>query len=269
VSQQEPAAAVREPRGGPGPTRTALGGRQVFADGLPEVGCCRHDERVVEVLVIEDEVRLARALAERLESAGFSVTVRHDGESGYQRAMEQGADVIVLDLMLPVLSGAEVCARLRAEGVQTPILVLTAREAESDETDVLNMGADDYLRKPFSYAVLLARCRALLRRASEGEPAEIVVGDLVLDPRRRTLRLGETPIELTQREFALLEYLMRHRGRPRTRQEIHDHVWGVDHVADLNVVDVYVGYLRRKVDAPFGQSNVRTVRGQGYMLEGS
>jgi DNA-binding response OmpR family regulator len=221
----------------------------------------------VEVLVIEDEVRLARALAEGLESRGFTVTMRHDGQSGYQQAKEREADVIVLDLMLPVLSGAEVCARLRAEGVRTPILVLTAREGESDETDVLNLGADDYLRKPFSYDVLVARCRALLRRASAGGPEELVVGDLVLDPRRRTLRLGETPIELTRREFALLEYLMRNRDRPRTKQEILEHVWGVGSVRDANVVEVYVGYLRRKVDVPFGRTMVRTVRGQGYLIE--
>ncbi len=221
----------------------------------------------MEVLVIEDEVRLARALAQGLESRGFTVTLCHDGQSGYQQAKEREADVIVLDLMLPVLSGAEVCARLRAEGVRTPILVLTAREGESDETDVLNLGADDYLRKPFSYDVLVARCRALLRRASAGGPEELVVGDLVLDPRRRTLRLGETPIELTRREFALLEYLMRNRDRPRTKQEILDHVWGVGSARDANVVEVYVGYLRRKVDVPFGRTTVRTVRGQGYLLE--
>jgi two-component system OmpR family response regulator len=223
---------------------------------------------VVEILVIEDEVRLARALGEGLESRGFTVTLCHDGQAGYRRAKERTTDVIVLDLMLPVLSGAEVCARLRAEGVWTPILVLTAREGESEETDVLNLGADDYLRKPFSYDVLVARCRALLRRGPAGEPGELVVGDLVLDPRRRTIRRGETPIPLTRREFAVLEYLMRNRGRPRTKQEILDHVWGVGYARDANVVEVYMGYLRRKVDAPFGRSSVRTVRGQGYLLEG-
>jgi len=222
----------------------------------------------VEVLVIEDEVRLARAVAEGLESRGFTVTVCHNGHSGYQRAKERGADVIVLDLMLPDMSGAEVCARLREEGVWTPILVLTARDGDTDETDVLNLGADDYLRKPFSYSVLVARCRALLRRAAAGDPTEIVVDDLVLDPRRRTLRRGESPIDLTRREFALLEYLMRNRGRPRSKQEILDHVWGVGYSRDANVVEVYIGYLRRKVDAPFGTSSLQTVRGQGYLLEG-
>jgi DNA-binding response OmpR family regulator len=223
---------------------------------------------VVEILVIEDEVRLARALGEGLESRGFTVTLAHDGQSGYQRARERTADVIVLDLMLPVLSGAEVCARLRAESVWTPILVLTARDGESDETDVLNLGADDYLRKPFSLGVLVARCRALLRRASPSGPSEIVVGDLVLDPRRRTVRLGEAPIQLTRREFALLEFLMRNEGKAHTKQEILDHVWGTGYARDANVVEVYMGYLRRKVDAPFGRSSIQTVRGRGYVLEG-
>jgi two-component system OmpR family response regulator len=223
---------------------------------------------VVEVLVIEDEVRLARAVAEGLESRGFTVTVCHNGHAGYQRAKEHPVDVIVLDLMLPDLPGGEVCSRLRDEGVWTPILVLTARDDVSDETDVLNLGADDYLRKPFSYSVLVARCRALLRRGAAGDPVEIVADDLVLDPRRRTVRRGDTPIELTKREFALLEYLMRHRGRSRTKQEILDHVWGVGYARDANVVEVYVGYLRRKVDVPFGTSSVQTVRGQGYVLEG-
>ena len=221
----------------------------------------------MEVLVVEDEVRLARALAQGLESRGFSVTLAHDGQTGYQRAKERTADVIVLDLMLPSLSGEEVCRRLRTEGVWTPILVLTARDGEADESDVLNMGADDYLRKPFSYDVLVARCRALARRATAGDPAELVVGDLVLDPRRRTARRGDRPIQLTRREFALLEYLMRNHGRPRTKQEILDHVWGVGYSRDANVVEVYVGYLRRKVDDPVGGSAVRTVRGQGYMLD--
>lgn len=223
---------------------------------------------VVRILVIEDEVRFARALAEGLESRGFSVTLCHDGQSGYRRAKEQEVDVIVLDLMLPVLSGVEVCARLRTEGVWTPILVLTAREGESVETDILNLGADDYLRKPFSYDVLVARCRALSRRAPAGGPPDVVVGDLVLDPRRRTLRHGETPIELTPREFALLEYLMRNTGRPRTKQEILDHVWGEGFARDANVVEVYIGYLRRKVDAPFGRTTIKTVRGHGYVLGG-
>jgi two-component system, OmpR family, response regulator len=228
-----------------------------------------HHESVVDILVIEDELRLARALGGGLESRGFRVTLCHDGQSGYRHAKEREVDVIILDLMLPALSGEEVCRRLRTEGVWTPILVLTAREGETDETDVLNMGADDYLRKPFSFDVLVARCRALVRRGAVSEPSDLVVGGLVLDPRRHTLRLGETPIELTRREFALLEYLMRNSGRPRSKQEILDHVWGAGHDRDPNVVEVYMGYLRRKVDEPFGRSTLRTVRGRGYVLEGS
>ena len=224
---------------------------------------------MVDILVVEDEVRLARALGQGLEARGFTVTLCHDGQAGYRCAKERDVDLIVLDLMLPALSGQDVCRRLRHEGVWTPILVLTARDGESDETELLNLGADDYLRKPFSLDVLVARCRALLRRGSVGEPSDLVVGDLVLDPRRRTLRLGETPIELTRREFALLEYLMRNSGRPRTKKEILDHVWGVGYDRDANVVEVYMGYLRRKVDEPFGRSTLRTVRGRGYVLESS
>jgi len=221
---------------------------------------------VLDVLIVEDEERLARALAEGLKAHGFSATVCHDGQTGYRLAKENEFDVVVLDLMLPVLSGAELCKRLRKEGIWTPILVLTAREGLSVEVDVLNLGADDYLRKPFSYSVLVARCRALSRRAAFGPPEELVLDDLVLDPRRRTVRRGETPIELTRREFALLEYLIRSEGIPRTKREILDHVWGAGFSRGVNVVEVYVSYLRRKVDLPFGTSTVRTLRGRGYVL---
>jgi DNA-binding response OmpR family regulator len=224
------------------------------------------NREVVSILVVEDEVRLARALADGLSSRGFGVTVCHDGQSAYQVAKERKVDVIVLDLMLPRLSGAEVCRRLRAEGVWTPILVLTAVDGESDETTALNIGADDYLRKPFSYPVLVARCRALLRRSAAGDPADLVVDDLVLDPRRRTVRRGDTAIDLTRREFAVLELLMRNHDRPLSKQEILDHVWGPGYSRDANVVEVYVGYLRRKVDQPFGRATVQTMRGQGYLL---
>jgi two-component system OmpR family response regulator len=223
---------------------------------------------VVSLLIVEDEVRLARALDQGLSSQGFDVTVCHDGQAGYQAAKEHDVDLILLDLMLPKLSGADVCRRLRAEGVWTPILVLTAVEGVADETTALNIGADDYLRKPFSYAVLVARCRALLRRAVGSEPEELVAHDLVLDPRRRTVRRGQIPIDLTRREFAVLEFLMRNRDCPLSKEEILAHVWGTGHRRDANLVEVYVGYLRRKVDQPFGTESVLTVRGQGYMLRG-
>ncbi|MGZ5390105.1 MAG: response regulator transcription factor [Aeromicrobium sp.] len=222
---------------------------------------------MLEVLIVEDEVRLARALADGLEANGLSATVCHDGETGYRLATENKYDVVVLDLMLPGLSGNEVCTRLRAAGIRTPILVLTASEGQSIEVDVLNLGADDYLRKPFSYSVLVARCHALSRRAESAVAAELVWGDLVLDTNRRTVRRGDTPIELTQREFALLEYLIRGQGNPRSKQEILDHVWGAGFDRGENVVEVYVGYLRRKIDVPFGRSTVRTVRGHGYALD--
>jgi DNA-binding response OmpR family regulator len=221
---------------------------------------------VVSALVVEDEERLARAIADGLSAHGFDVTVCHDGQSAYQLAKERDVDVIVLDLMLPRLSGVEVCRRLRAEGVWTPILVLTAVDGETDETASLYTGADDYLRKPFSYPVLVARCRTLVRRGGAGMPTDLVVDDLVLDPRRRTVRRGETPIDLTRREFALLELLMRNHDRPLTKQEILDHVWGSGYRRDANVVEVYVGYLRRKVDQPFDRATVETLRGKGYVL---
>jgi two-component system, OmpR family, response regulator len=221
---------------------------------------------VGSILIVEDEVRLARAIADGLSSRGLDATVCHDGQSGYEAAKERDVDVIVLDRMLPRLSGADVCRRLRAEGVWTPIIVLTAVEGESDETSALNLGADDYLRKPFSYPVLVARVRALLRRGMAGAPADLVVDDLVLDPRRRTVRRGDAAISLTRREFALLELLMRNHDRPLSKQEILDHVWGAGYSRDANVVEVYVGYLRRKVDQPFDTESLLTLRGQGYML---
>jgi two-component system, OmpR family, response regulator len=221
---------------------------------------------VGSILIVEDEVRLARAIAEGLSSRGLKATVCHDGHTGYEAAKERDVDLIVLDLMLPRLSGADVCRRLRAEGVWTPILVLTAVEGEADETSALNLGADDYLRKPFSYPVLVARVRALLRRGAAGAPVDLVAGDLALDPRRRTLRRGETAIALTRREFALLELLMRNHDRPLSKQEILDRVWGPGYSRDANVVEVYIGYLRRKIDQPFGTESLLTLRGQGYML---
>jgi len=216
--------------------------------------------------VVEDEERLGRALANGLRDLGFDVKLALDGEKGYQLAKQEQVDVIVLDLLLPGMSGVEVCRRLRAEGRWTPILVLTARGGEADETEVLDAGADDYLRKPFSYPVLLARCRALLRRGPAERPPLLSADDLVVDVALRTVRRGDVTIDLTRREFALLEYLMRHRGVVRSKQEILDEVWGAAPQRDLNVVEVYIGYLRRKVDEPFGTASLRTLRGQGYRL---
>jgi DNA-binding response OmpR family regulator len=221
----------------------------------------------MRILLVEDETQLASAIERGLTDRGFDVVATTDGHTGYQLAKDHWLDAVILDLNLPGLPGLEVCRRLREEGFWTPILVLTAMDRESDETDALNLGADDYLRKPFSFDVLVARCRALARRGPATQPAELRVGDLVLDPRRRQARHGEQPLSLTPREFTLLEYLVRSPGRVCSKQEILEEVWGDLSPRDPNVVEVYVGYLRRKVDQPFGTNLVRTVRGQGYVVE--
>jgi two-component system, OmpR family, response regulator len=221
------------------------------------------------ILLVEDEVRLASTVGRRLTDQGFEVRLAHDGYEGLRLAKEPQVNLVVLDIMLPGISGTEVCRRLRAEDVGTPVLVLTARDADADETDALDNGADDYLRKPFSLAVLVARCNALLRRGGREGWSELVVGDLVLDPGRRVARRGHQQICLSRREAALLEYLMRSRGRVRSREEILEHVWGDVENRATNVVDVYLGYLRKKLDQPFGTASLRTVRGRGYRLESS
>ncbi len=224
---------------------------------------------MVRVLVVDDEVTLARALESGFRDHGFTVTVAHDGFAAYRMAKESEFDVIVLDWMLPAMSGLEVCQRLRSEDVTTPILMLTAKDGTTDETDALGMGADDYLRKPFTFAVLEARCNALLRRGSSGDGwSELIIGDLVLDPRRRTARRGHQTVELSRRESALLEYLMRADGETRSKEEILRDVWGDPDGRDTNLVEVYVGYLRKKLDLPFDSTMFRTVRGKGYRLEG-
>lgn len=221
---------------------------------------------MTRILVVDDEVWFAGAVADGLAQHGYDVSLAHDGHTGYLLAKQERPDAIVLDLMLPGIRGLEVCRRLRAQGIWTPILVLTAKDGESDETEALNHGADDYLRKPFSYPVLVARCRALLRRGPRQEPAELVVADLVLDPARRMVRRNETPIELTRREFALLEHLMRQAGRVQSKEDLLGEVWGDAVRRDNNLVEVYIGYLRRKVDLPFGTTTLHTIRGHGYVL---
>ena len=221
----------------------------------------------MRVLVVEDEFRLAGALARGLAQKGFEVEVAHDGGTAYETAVHGRFDAIVLDLMLPVLSGSDVCRRLRAGGITTPILMLTAKHGENDEADGLDLGADDYLRKPFSYVVLLARLNALLRRDALGRPPLLVAGDLVLDPATSKVWRDGEPIELTPREVALLAFLMRNEGRIRSKHDILQQVWGADFDRDPNVVEVYVGYLRRKIDQPFGIRTLHTVRGQGYQLQ--
>ena len=218
------------------------------------------------MLVVEDERRLAAAVRRGLTAEGFTVDVSHDGVDGLHQAREGGYDAVVLDIMLPGLSGYKVCEKLRAEGNWVPVLILSAKDGEYDQADGLDLGADDYLTKPFSYVVLAARLRALLRRGARPRPAVLALGDLTLDPASHVVRRGSSEISLTAREFALLEYLMRHPGEVITKAELADHVWDSEAVTDLNVVEVYAGYVRRKIDTPFGRHSLETVRGAGYRL---
>jgi two-component system, OmpR family, response regulator len=225
----------------------------------------RHNS-VVRVLVVEDEELLAAAVADGLTAEGFDVDVAHDGPDGLWRAREGSYDAIVLDVLLPGMHGYRVCRTLRDEGVWTPILILTAKDGEYDEAEALDTGADDFLSKPFSFVVLLARLRALIRRGAPPRPTVLAVGTLELDPGARRCRRQGTDIRLTAREFALLEYLVRKDGNVASKVEILDHVWGIDFAGDPNVVEVYVGYLRKKIDAPFAVESIKTVRGAGYQL---
>jgi DNA-binding response OmpR family regulator len=220
----------------------------------------------VRLLVVEDEVRLARALREGLQADGFAVDVAHTGPAGLDLARSGEYDAVVLDVMLPGLSGYRVVESLRAEGNWVPILLLSAKDGEYDQADGLDVGADDYLTKPFSYVVLVARLRALLRRGVRARPVVLAAGDLRLDPASRRVSRGGAEVTLTGREFALLEYLLRHLDRVVSKTEILDHVWDAAEDIDPNTVEVYIGYLRRKVDAPFGRRSLETVRGAGYRL---
>ena len=220
----------------------------------------------MRLLVVEDEVRLAEALQRGLHEEGFTVDIAHDGGTGLRLALDGDYAAIVLDVMLPTLSGYRVCQELRAAGRWMPVLMLSAKDGEYDEADGLDLGADDYLTKPFSFLVLVARLRALLRRGAPDRPTALTVGDLVLDPAAHSVHRGDTGIELTRREFALLELLMRHSGEAVAKSEILNQVWDGAYAADPNVVEVYVGYLRRKIDVPFARHAVETVRGIGYRL---
>jgi len=219
------------------------------------------------ILVVEDERRLAQVVRKVLEEEGHTVDVAHDGEEGLAMAMDGSHDVILLDVLLPGIDGFEVCRSLRASRVDTPVLLLTALDAVEDRVRGLDAGADDYLPKPFAFQELLARLRALGRRRVQArEPDQLQTADLMLDlRRRRAVRDGQT-IDLSPKEFALLEFLLRNQGRVVTRTQILDHVWGYDYSPDSNLVDVYVTYLRRKIDRGHGQKLIRTVRGAGYAV---
>jgi two-component system, OmpR family, response regulator len=220
----------------------------------------------MRVLIVEDDAKMAALLQRGLRDDGLAADVALDGEDALWMAGATDYDAIVLDLMLPGIDGFEVCRRLRTAGVRSPVLMLTARDAVDDRVRGLDTGADDYLVKPFSFAELEARLRALARRGPVERPAVLVAGDLALDPATRSARRGGAEIALSAREFALLETLMRHPGQVLDRLQLLDHVWDGEYENRSNVIDVYIRYLREKVDRPFGVESIETVRGAGYRL---
>jgi two-component system, OmpR family, response regulator len=223
----------------------------------------------MRILVVEDEKRLASSLRTGLEAEGFAVDTAYDGTEGLWYAREHAYDAILLDIMLPGLNGYKVCETLRAEENWTPILMLTAKDGDWDQIEALDTGADDYVTKPFSFQVLLARVRSLLRRGRPERPALLTVGDLVLDPASHVVTRAGVELSLTSRELSLLEFLMRRAGEVVTKADILGHVWDYAFEGDPNIVEVYVGRLRRKVDRPFGRADIETLRGSGYRLNPS
>jgi DNA-binding response OmpR family regulator len=220
----------------------------------------------MRVLVVEDEKRLAAGLRKGLAADGFAVDVALDGSDGLWMAREHPYDAIVLDIMLPRVNGYQICGTLREEGNWTPILMLTAKDGEWDEVEALDTGADDYLTKPFSHAVLVARLRALMRRGAPERPVVLESGDLRLEPAARRVWRGDVEVQLTPREFGVLEFLMRRRGEVVSKLDVLDHVWDYAFEGDPNIVEVYVRHLRNKVDRPFQRGSIETVRGAGYRL---
>jgi two-component system OmpR family response regulator len=221
----------------------------------------------VKVLLVEDEAHVAASLKVGLRAEGFVVVHAETGTEGLWQATENHFDVIILDIMLPGPSGYEILRRLRERQIWTPILMLTAKDGEYDQTDAFDLGADDYLTKPFSFMVLVARLRALVRRSAPQRPAVLTAGTLSLDPARRVVERAGTPITLTPREYGLLEYLMRNGDTVVTKTDILHNVWDAHYAGPDNVVEVYVGYVRRKIDIPFGTNTIETIRGVGYRLE--
>lgn len=221
----------------------------------------------MRILLIEDDVTIARLLKEGLEDESYAVDVAHDGSEGYRTASADEYDVIILDIMLPEMNGYEVCRALRKDGNKTPILMLTARDAERDIVEGLDTGADDYLAKPFSFDVLLARIRALLRRPNEKLEEILQVGDLKLDPSLKKVTRASQEINLTAKEYGVLEYLMRNKGKVLSKEQIISHVWDFDADVLPNNVELFIMFLRRKIDKPFKSKLIHTVSGFGYKLE--
>lgn len=220
----------------------------------------------MRVLVVDDEPALRESVRRGLVAGGWTVEAAPDGEIGLHVASEGDFDVIVLDIMMPRRSGYEVVRELRRREIWTPVLMLTAKDGEYDEADAFDLGADDYLVKPFSFVVLEARLRALVRRGAPERPALFEAGDLVVDPAAREVRRGDERITVTAREYAVLEYLIRNRHQVVSKAQILRAVWDAAYDGDDNIVEVYIGYLRRKIDAPFGTRSIETLRGQGYRL---
>lgn len=220
----------------------------------------------MKILVVEDEKRLAGSVKRGLESEGFAVDVAFDGTDGLWLATENDYDAIVLDIMLPGVDGHQICSQLREAGDWTPILMLTAKDGELDEARALDTGADDFLSKPFSFVVLLARLRAQIRRGAKQRPTILEVGDLRLDPATHQCWRGEAEIALTPKQFSILEYLMSRAGVIVSKTEILEHVWDFAYEGDPNIVEVYIRHLRKRIDVPFGRSSIQTVRLVGYRL---
>lgn len=219
----------------------------------------------MRILVIEDEPVIARALVKGLTAEGYVTDHCDRGDDGLWQATEQSYDGIILDILLPGMNGYVVCRELRERGISTPIMMLTAKDGEFDQAEGLDTGADDYVTKPFSFIVLLARLRAMTRRGPAVRPAKLAAGDLVLDPGERTCHRAGNAVQLTPREFGLLEYLMHRSGEPVSKRDLIRHVWSDDEMDD-SVLQVYIGYLRRKIDQPFNRAAVETIRGYGYRL---
>jgi two-component system OmpR family response regulator len=220
----------------------------------------------MKLLLVEDDKKIATAVKRGLEAEGFTVEVAFDGEDGQWMATEGSYDLILLDILLPGRNGFEICGNLREAGDWTPILMLTAKDGDLDEAEALDTGADDYLTKPFSFPVLTARVRALLRRTTGRNPAPVKVGDLVIDPGERRVRRDEEEIRLTSREFEVLEFLVRRSPQVMSKSDILAGVWEHDFEGDPNIVEVYVAHLRSKIDRPFGRHTLQTIRGAGYRL---
>jgi two-component system, OmpR family, response regulator len=222
----------------------------------------------MRLLIAEDDAKLAGALARGLRNEGYAVDVAQDGEQAILHARVYDYDAIIMDVMMPGVDGIEVCRSLREEGRWSPVLMLTARDGVRDRIGGLDAGADDYLVKPFDFGELVARVRALLRRGAPERPAVLRVADLEVDPASRTVKRQGRRVELTAREFGVLEFLVRRAGEVVSRAELLDHVWDCNYEGSTNLVDVYVGYLRRKLEEPFGRPLIRSVRGAGYVIDG-